>query len=484
MTNILEPIRPTGTFTPELTGVTGPTDAAIDELAALLPGQVTRPGEDAYEQLRLGFNLAVDQRPTAVVTIEDAEDVVAAVRWAAGHGITVTAQPGGHGATPAISGAVLLRTRPLRDIVVDPVRRVARVGAGVKWGELLAASAPYGLTGLAGSTPDTTVAGFSLSGGLSWFGRAYGLAAHSIVGVDLVDPSGERQWVTAASNPELFWALRGGGGDFGVAVALEIALHPAEHVYGGRLMWPIEMARPVLRAFSTVTRTAPEQLTLWAHLLQFPPIEMVPEPMRGRSFVTVEAAYLGSAEEAERLLATFRTIPGVWADSMDTVPLTELGAICAEPEDPLPAMEHSGLLSRFDEGAVEALVSAVGPGSGSPLLAVQLRHLGGALARAGATDGPAGAIEQPFQLFELGVPMMPELVPAIQAAFARTDEAMRPYLTGRTSFTFLGSDDDPTRAFTTEALRRLREVKRRVDPQGIVRSNRPVLPAQEPLESR
>lgn len=471
MTNILEPIRSTDAVP---TTATQATDA-LDMLAALLPGQVARPGDAAWDQLRHGFNLAVDQQPLAVVTVEDEEDVVASVRWAAEHGATVTAQPAGHGATAAINGAVLLRTRGLRDIVVDPVRRVARVGAGVKWGELLAASAPHGLTGLAGSTPDTTVAGFSLSGGMSWFGRAYGLAAHSIVGIDLVDPSGERRWVTATSDPELFWALRGGGGDFGVAVALEIALHPAPHVYGGRLMWPVEMARPVLNLFAKVTRTAPEQLTLWTHLLQFPPLPMVPEPMRGRSFVTIEAAYLGSAEEAERLLAPFRTIPALWADTMDTVELTELGAICAEPEEPMPAMEYSGLLTHFDEAAVDALVRAVGPDSGSPLLVVQLRHVGGALARGTAADGPAGAIAEPYQLLEVGVPMTPELVPAIQAAFARTGEALAGHLSGRIAFTFLGSHDDPTRAFSAESLQRLRDMKHRVDPAGVVRSNRPVL---------
>ena len=472
MTNILEPIRSTDVVP---TSPPTPTTDALDVLAALLPGQVARPGEPAWDELRHGFNLAVDQQPVAVVTVEDEEDVVAAVRWATELGATVTAQPAGHGATAAVDGAVLLRTRGLRDIVVDPVRRVARVGAGVKWGELLAASAPYGLTGLAGSTPDTTVTGFSLSGGLSWFGRAYGLAAHSVVGVDLVDPSGERRWVTATSDPELFWALRGGGGDFGVAVALEIALHPAPHVYGGRLMWPIEMARPVLNLFAKATKTAPEKLTLWTHMLQFPPLPMVPEPMRGRSFVTVEAAYLGSAEEAERLIAPFRMIPALWADTMDTVQLTERGAICAEPEEPMPAMEFSGLLTHFDEAAVDALVRAVGPGSGSPLLVVQVRHLGGALARGTAADGPAGAISEPYQLLEVGVPMMPELVSAIQAAFARTGDAMAGHLSGRTSFTFLGSDDDPTRAFSDESLRRLRDMKQRVDPAGVVRSNRPVV---------
>ena len=160
---------------------------------------------------------------------------------------------------------------------------------------------------------------------------------------------------------------------------------------------------------------------------------------------------------------------------MDTVPLTELGGICAEPVDPLPAMEYSRLLTDFDDGAVEGLLRAVGTGSGSPLVAVQLRHLGGALARAGADEGPAGAITEPYQLFCLGIPMVPELGLAIEASLKTVRAAMHEYLSGRTFFTFLGADADPTAAFTPKALARLQEIKRTVDPHGVLRSNRPVI---------
>ncbi|MCW2548727.1 MAG: FAD/FMN-containing dehydrogenase [Mycobacterium sp.] len=450
-------------------------DDALDALAALLPGKVTLPSDPSWEADRHGWTVSVDQRPVAVVMVTDAQDVVTATRFAISHGFAVSAQPVGHGATTAIDGTILLRTRGLQEISVDAAARVARVGSGVKWGELLEVSGEYGLTGLAGSSPDPSVVGFSVCGGLSWFGRKYGLAAHSILAVELVDANGELRRVTEKSDPQLFWAVRGGGGDFGVVTAMEIELFPAPHVYGGRLLWPIEMALPVLRAFRDITKTAPDELTLWAHLIQFPPIPDVPEPIRGKSFVSVDVAYLGSADEAEELLMPLRGIPAQFMDGLDTVPLAALGSICMEPVDPMPTMDMAGLLRDFDNAAIDALLAVAGVGSGSPLTIVQIRHLGGAIARGTDEDGPAGAVEEPYQLFCLGIPMAPPIAAAVDITFASIRNALRGYLTDRTFFTFLGCDDDSSQAFAPGALERLQDIKRCVDPRGVVRSNRPVI---------
>ncbi|MFI5496732.1 NmrA family NAD(P)-binding protein [Actinoplanes sp. NPDC051859] len=447
---------------------------ALRELAALLPGQVVLPGDPSFDELRLGWIRSVDQRPAAVVTVTDEQDVVAAVSWAARHRWAVAAQPVGHGATTAVDGTVLLRTRELSELVIDLDAGIARVGAGVKWGELLTALTGTGMTGLAGSSPDTSVVGFTLGGGLSWFGRAYGLAAHSVRAVDLVDATGRLRRVTAASDPELFWAIRGGGGDFGIVTAMEFALHPAAHVYGGRLLWPAALARPVLQAFGEITRSAPDELTLWAHLLRLPPVPEVPEPLRGGSFVTVDLSYLGSAEQAEALLAPLRTLPSPMLDTLGTVALADLGGICAEPVDPLPVSEQSGLLDGFDDAAIVALLGAVTDGADLVLDVVQVRHLGGALRRGAADDGPAGAIEEPYQLAALAVPVSCEVAARIRGVFASITRAMSGRLTGRTPFNFLGADDDPARAFSAAALARLRAVKARVDPQAVIRSNRPL----------
>lgn len=448
-------------------------DAAA-ELRAALPGQVSVPGDADWDEAHLPWARTVAQQPIAVVAVRDAEDVVAAVRFAAANGHSVSAQPVGHGATTAINGTILLRTRGLQEISVDPERRVARVGAGVKWGEVLAVTEQYGLVGLAGSSPDPSVTGFTVSGGLSWFGRAHGLAAHSVRAMDVVDATGDLHRVTPSSDPDLFWALCGGGGDFGIVTAIEFALYPAPQLYGGRILWPIEMAWPVLRAFRAITETAPDELTLWTHLLRFPPLPELPPFLRGGKFVSVEATYLGSAQEAEALLAPLREIPAVHLDTMGTVPISQLGMICNEPVDPMPALEHSALLTDFSDEAIQGLLDVAGHEVESPLIVVQVRHLGGAFTRGTACDGPSGAVLEPYQLFALGVPMVPELVPAIEGSLAAMKSALAPHYSGRTFFTFLGNRDDPAPAFSPEALARLQSIKAAVDPNGVIRSNRPV----------
>ena len=450
------------------------TTDVFAELVDALPGQVTLPTDTGYEAERHGFAVAVDQRPLAVVHVQDAQDVVTAVRFAVRHGMTVTAQPVGHGATLATNGTVLLRTRALQQIHVDAERQIARVGAGVKWGELLAVSSEYGLTGLAGSNSDPTVVGFSLSGGLSWFGRKHGVAAHSILSVEIVDAHGDQRVVTADSDPDLFWAVRGAGGDFGIVTAIEVQLYPAPELHAGRIMWPLEMARPVLRAYRTVTANAPDELSVWAHMLRFPPVPFLPEPVRGKNFVSVEFAYLGSAEEAEKYLAPLREIPAVAIDSTGEYRIADLSEICQEPTEPLPTMEWSELLTDLDVETIDRLVNVAGADSQNALTVLQLRHLGGELSRGTAEQGPNAAIDEQYLVFALGVPMVPELVPAIEASMAAVQQAVSAKRSGRTFYTFLGSESDPTPAFPAESLARLRRIKQRVDPGRVIRSNRPI----------
>ena len=448
--------------------------AALSELQAVLPGQVLLPDSPGWDAGRLGWTLTVDQRPAAVVTVQDAEDVVAAVLCAARHGLSVSTQPVGHGATTALNGTVLLRTGALQNLDIDVERRVARVGAGVKWGTLLAALEPTGLTALAGSSPDPSVVGFTLGGGLSWFSRALGLCAHSTVAFDIVDADGARRRITSTSDPDLFWALRGGGGDFGVVLAVEIALHDAGPLIGGRLMWPLEMARPVLQAFRRITAEAPDELTLWAHLFRFPPMPELPELLRGRSFVSVDLTFLGSQPELDTLLAPLRELPVLVVDTVGAVPLSELGAIAAEPVDPMPTQEYSELLRNLDEAAVDRLVDAAGAGADLPLAVVQVRHLGGALTRATPDDGPNGAVEEEYSVFCLGVPVAPGLPEAIEAAFNEVRTALAGQRSGRAFFNFLGGESDLGSTFAAPARDRLQKIKATTDPNRVFRSNRPV----------
>ena len=449
---------------------------ALDDLRRRVVGRLHTPADETWDAVRTPWVVNVQQHPMAVLEVRDTDDVIAATRWAVEHGVQVTAQPTGHSAADTLEQILLLRTRALGGIEVDVIRRTAWVGAGVKGGELLAELDGTGLTFLAGSNPDPTVVGMTITGGISWFSRAYGLGVHSIVTVELVDGLGRLRQVSATEDPELFWALRGGGGDFGVVTRMEVALHPAPEVYGGRMLWPIEQMGAVLRTFKAVTEDAPDELTIWYHTYQFPPLPEVPEPIRGKSFASIAVAFLGGREEAENLLAPFRALPGLAVDLMGPVPLAELDSIADEPTEPMPGLQRSALLTHLDEDSIDALVAVVGADSGSPLPIVQIRHLGGAFAAPPEGGGAHGPVTESYSLFALGVPAVPELVEVIGVFFGRISAAVAHVASGRTLLNFLDGTEDPGRWWSPETRERLVRAKQGSDPLHTIRSNRPVNP--------
>jgi hypothetical protein len=397
------------------------------------------------------------------------------VRWAADNDRQVIAQPVGHGAGDDLDQVLLLRTRALNGISVDLAARTATVGAGVKTGELLAALSGTGLTFLAGSSPDPTVVGMTIGGGMSWFGRRYGVAANAIEAVELVDGMGRAREVTRASDPELFWALRGGGGDFGVVTSMRIRLFPAREIYGGRLMWPVERLSAVLTAFREITADAPETLTLWLHRLQFPPLPEVPEALRGNAFVMVALTHLGTGAEAEPLLAPFRLIPGQLLGPLGPVALADLGQVADDPNEPMPSMQHSFVLDDLGEDVIDGIVEQVGADSGSPLMLLKVMHLGGAFSRPSELAGAGGEITEPYLLFALGVPPGLDAAVAITSAFSRLEVRLREHTSGRTVPNFMGAGNDLDQVWPAGVREKLAEIKRRVDPVHTIRSNRPVL---------
>jgi FAD/FMN-containing dehydrogenase len=446
----------------------------LEDLRRRVVGRLYTPADAEWNSARMAWVVNIPQHPMAVLEVHDADDVVAAVRWAVEHGCRVTAQPTGHAGISTLDQTVLLRTRALGGIDIDVQRRTATVGAGVKAGELCDALEGTGMTFLCGSNPDPSVTGMTITGGISWFGRAYGLGADSIVSIELVDGLGRCRRLSATEDPELFWAVRGGGGDFGVITRLEVALHPCAEVYGGRLLWPIEQMDAVLRTFREATESAPEQLTTWFHVYRFPPLPEIPEPIRGKAFAGVAVAFIGSRAEAEPHLAAYRAIPGMAMDLVGEVPLSALGAIADEPTDPIPGMQRSHLLDALDDDAIAALVATVGPDSGSPLTIVQIRHLGGAFAADREGRGSHGKVTEPYSVFALGVPAVRELVAPIELFFGRLSAAVAHVASGRTLLNFLEYDEDPGTWWSSETRERLAAAKQVSDPLGTIRSNRPV----------
>jgi len=428
----------------------------LDDLRSRVRGQVLLDGDDGFEQARQPWNRAIDQPVAAVVAAADAADVAALVRYARDRGLPVSAQPTGHGASGGLDGVILLRTARLDEVTVDAAARTARVGAGVLWGRVQAAAAPYGLTGLPGSSPVVGVVGYTLGGGLGWFARRYGWAADSVTAFDVVDADGGQSRVTAGSDPDLFWALRGGGGGFALVTAIEFGLHPAPALYGGRVVWPAGQASAVLDAFRQITADAPDELTVWADLLQFPGAP----PMVG-----IDATYLGDAAEGAALLKPLDRIEGPISDTRAPMPLTDLGSITAEPTDPSPGIARGELLTALDDAAVRVLLAD----PVDPLISVQIRHLGGALTR--PSDSPHGPLSEPYGLNLYGRPSE-----AVRARQHDLVHALKAYVRGRKPYTTLAPGETVAAAFTPQTLARLQDIKRRHDPGNLIRANFPVSP--------
>lgn len=436
---------------------------------------VVLPHDPRWNEARVAWNLAVDQQPAAVALPESALDVMAVVRWARSRGLRVAPQGTGHNAAAmgSLAHTVLVKTERMRGVEIDAERRIARVEAGVLWAEVSEAAAEHGLAALAGSSPDVGVVGYSLGGGISWLARRYGLAANSVTAVELVNAGGELVRADADNESELFWALRGGGGSFGVVTALEFQLYPIAEVYAGVLFFPIERGKEVLHAWRDWLEDVPDEITSVGRFLQFPPIPEIPEPLRGGSFVAVEATSLLDEAATNQLLRPLREL-GPAMDTFATIPIERLSSLHMDPEHPVPGAADGMLLRDFPEEAIDAIVAAAGAGSGSPLLSVEVRHLGGALGRIQPGHGALATIEAGFAMFAVGMAMTPELGAAVRAHIEIVQAALASWDAGRDYLNFTERRERGERLFGSTTYRRLQSVKGKVDPEDVFRSNHPV----------
>jgi FAD/FMN-containing dehydrogenase len=437
------------------------------------------PHDPGWNEARQAWNLAVDQRPAAVALPESAEEVAGVVRWARSRGLRVAPQGTGHnaGAMGSLAHTVLVKTERMRGVEIDAKEQRARVEAGVLWEEVSEAAAEHGLAALAGSSPDVGVVGYSLGGGISWLARRYGLAANSVTAVELINADGDLVRADAENEPELFWALRGGGGSFGIVTALEFQLYPIPDVYAGVLFFPLERGEEVLNAWRGWIEDVPDEVTSVGRFLQFPPIPDIPEPLRGGSFAVIEAVFLNGEQAAEELLRPLREL-GPAMDTFATIPVQKLKHLHMDPEHPVPGHGDGMLLGEFTAEAVEALVEVAGAGSGSPLLSVEVRQLGGALSRLQPGHGALATMEAGFAVFAVGITATPEQEAAVRANVEAVQAALAPWDAGRDYLNFTERRERGERLFGSGTYRRLQMVKATVDPEDVFRSNHPVrLPA-------
>lgn len=450
----------------------------VGTLPSRLSGRLVSETDEGWDLARRAWNLAADQHPRYVAFPEAAEEVVDVVAFARAGGLGVAPQGTGHGAGPlgALDDCVLLSTSRMREVVIDPDRRRARIGAGVKWGEVQAAAAPHGLAGLAGSAPDVGVVGYTLGGGLGWLGRRYGLACNSLLAADVVTADGRTLRVDRDHEPDLFWALRGGGGSFAIVTALEFALYAVRELYAGTMFWPLERAAEILHAWQAWTAGLPDMVTSVGRVINLPPIPEIPEFLRGRSFVLVEAACLTAEGEGIELVRPLRQL-GPEIDTFAMMPPTGLGALHMDPVDPSPAFVDGMLLADLPAAAVDALVQAAGPGSRSPLLSVELRHLGGALDDAAPAHGALASLEAGFAEVAVSLVLNPEMAAAVQRHAAVVRAALAPWDAGRNYANFAELSIDAADLFQPATGERLRRVKAKYDPNDLIRSTHPIRPA-------
>jgi hypothetical protein len=450
--------------------------AKLEGSITALNGRVVLPDHENWNEARLAWNLAVDQQPSAVVFPESAEDVIAAVELARLFELRVTAQGTGHNAAPLgpLEDTVLIKTDRMRGIEIDPRTQIARVDAGVRSLELVEAAAQHGLAPLAGSSPDVGVVGYVLGGGLSWFGRKYGLAASHVRAIELVTADGRLVRADCEREPDLFWALRGGGGSFGIVTALEIRLMPVREAYAGILWWPIERDLEVLHAWAELTRQElPDELTTVGRYLRLPPLREIPEPVRGKSFVVVEVIHLGEPERADELLAPLRAL-GPVMDTVQRMSTPALSHMHMDPEHPVPGTGDGMLLQELPPEAVDEIIQTSGAPSSSPLVSLEVRHLGGELGRAHLGNGALAAVDAGYAVYAVGIAPGPEAAAQVRAQVELVLSALRPWAAGQTYLNFAETRRDPQTLWTESAHHRLRRVKMAVDPDNMIRSNHPV----------
>ncbi|MYR05388.1 FAD-binding protein [Gordonia sp. SID5947] len=449
-----------------------PRASVIADLADRISGAVHGPGDPAYDAARSGFNLLADHRPAVIAVPVNRFDVAEAVRFAAAEGLRVAIQATGHGPGASADGALLINTSEMTEVSIDPIGRTATVSAGAKWAPVLEQAQRHGLAPLLGSTTDVGVVGYTLGGGFGWLGRKYGLASDTVRSFDLVTPDGNPLRVSATSHPDIFWALKGGGaGSIGVVTDVVIDLYPVTTVYAGNLLYPAADAPQIMRRFAQWAPEQAEDLTSAVTLMNFPPLDIVPEPFRGKSFTMIRGCWAGDPAIGKAVIDEWRDWKTPEVDMWDEMPFAAADAISMDPTDPVPAMVTTEWLDDLSDEAADILTSHVHPGQGAvPLiLFAEIRHAGGAVARGAAASPNDRGRNGTFLLEIASIVPDPQLALAVESALRLTREALAPFVTGAAYVNFLEGAEKSERsatAFSDGNRRRLAAIKAALDPEN------------------
>jgi FAD/FMN-containing dehydrogenase len=450
----------------------------IDSLKSLdLAGRLVLPADADWDQARTGWNLAIDQRPAAVVEAASVADVQATVRAARAAGLRVAPQATGHGseALGALDGAILLKLSALHAVTIDPAAGTARVEAGALAGDVAAAAGEHRLAPALGLAPSVGVAGLTLGGGLGWLSRTHGLACNNVRSFEVVSTSGERVRVDAESDPELFWALRGGGGRMAIVTALEVELHPVPEVSAGMLAWPAAVGADVVEQFRRWTADAPECLSAVFRYVLLPDLEAIPEPIRGRRLVSVAAAYFGTEADARAALAPLRGAPATLIDTFGPIGAADLVRVAGDPEEPGPARGDGFVVSDLTAELAATVVELIDADALAPLSVLELRLLGGALDRAPEGHGALAKLDGRFSVFAGGPVFGPEMEAGTAQRLAMLRECLAPWKVEQELLNSAPVGIDPAKAFDAESWERLTAARSAYDPDGLILSHHAAL---------
>jgi hypothetical protein len=437
-------------------------------------GRVATSSDSDWDEARQAWNLAADQQPPAVTFVESADDVSKVVRFAADHDLKVTGQGTGHGAVAmgALDDTILIKTERMQAIEVAD--GTARMEAGVLAEQIGGAAHEKGMSFLPGTSPNVGVTGYTLGGGLSWLGRKYGWACNNVISIEVVTADGEARTVDSGSDPDLFWALRGGGGGFAIVTALHVNLFPVSEAYAGALLFAPDVTEAGVRRYRDWTAEVPEEVGSMVRMLNLPPIPDIPEEIRGKKWLAITACCIGDKEAGEKLVAPLREIGEPVMDVFDQIPSPALSRIAMDPEPPVPGLGHHATINELPDEALDAFVSTAGPESDSPLLLAELRHLGGALGRAPENAGALDKLDAEYVMLAIGMLMDPALREPIEGQLDRLHDALGPWVADGGYYNYAERPCDVEAILPEETCKRLSEVKRSWDPDNRIVANHSV----------
>ena len=446
----------------------------LQEFSARFRGELLRPGSDAYESARKVWNGMIDRRPACIARCRTTDDVQSAIRFALDNGLPIAVRGGGHNAAglSVSDGGLVIDLGGMRDVVVDPTSRTARAGGGATWGDFDRATAVHGLATTGGAVSTTGIAGLTLGGGLGWLMRSYGMACDNLVGAEVVTADGRVLHASATENADLFWGLRGGGGNFGVVTTFEFKLHPVSTIFGGLLLYPLARARDVLRVYRSVTRSAPDALTVFAAMLYTPD---------GVPVIALVICYNGSVEDGERAIKPIRDFETPMAGEVGPMPYTALQSMLdAGFPSGLQVHWRSEFVASVPDGLIDAAVSAF-ERVPSPLSAIMFEQFGGAVKRVPREDTAFDQRDSDFNLVIVSRWADPADAERNVAWARSTSEAAKAFTTGRVYVNYIGAGEGPERvraAFGPDKFERLAGIKRKFDPNNVFRLNQNIPPGE------